>query len=95
MNKNKHSHTAPFTTYGETVMYRVIGADRASQYGAIGVLVRSVTPYSLYTCKKKETKKETKENYFFNVYYCYIVSLLTIFYLYLFYFYFFFFILLF
>lgn len=40
---------APFTTYGRTVQYRVTGAVRAAQAGAIASLVRSVGPVSLYT----------------------------------------------
>lgn len=39
----------PFTTYGATVQYRSGGADAASKLGAVAALVRSVTPYSLYT----------------------------------------------
>ena len=38
-----------FTTYGATSSYRTTGARRASAYGAIASLTRSVTPYSLYT----------------------------------------------
>jgi carboxypeptidase Q len=40
-------YNAPFTTYGQTVRYRGAGADSASQFGALAVLVRSVTPQSL------------------------------------------------
>ncbi len=39
----------PFTTYGETVRYRVLGAVAAARAGAVASLVRSVTPHSLYT----------------------------------------------
>ena len=38
---------APFTTYGQTVRYRAVGADSASALGAVASLVRSVTPQSL------------------------------------------------
>jgi carboxypeptidase Q len=36
-------------SYGATVQYRVQGADKASACGAVAALVRSITPYSLYT----------------------------------------------
>jgi len=39
----------PFKSYGETVRYRGAGASRAARYGAIGVLVRSISPVSLST----------------------------------------------
>lgn len=39
----------PFVSYGETVIYRTQGASRASEKGAVATLVRSVTPFSLYT----------------------------------------------
>ncbi len=39
----------PFTTYGETVRIRTQGASVAARKGAAAVLVRSVTPGSLYT----------------------------------------------
>jgi carboxypeptidase Q len=40
---------APFTNYGETVMYRTVGARAASRLGALAVLVRSVGPTGLRT----------------------------------------------
>jgi carboxypeptidase Q len=39
---------APFTTYGETVQYRVRGAVEAARVGALAALVRSVTPVPRY-----------------------------------------------
>ncbi len=39
----------PFKTYGETVAYRGLGPSRASKYGAVAVVVRSITPVSLQT----------------------------------------------
>ena len=39
----------PFTAYGQAVQYRAAGADSATAYGAVAVLVRSVTPRSLQT----------------------------------------------
>jgi carboxypeptidase Q len=40
---------APFTTYGETVMYRAAGPSRAASQGALAALVRSVGPPGLRT----------------------------------------------
>jgi len=40
---------APFVNYGETVLYRVNGASAAAKVGGIAALVRSITPFSLYT----------------------------------------------
>lgn len=42
-------YNAPFTTYGQTVAYRGVGASRAAKYGALAAVVRSVTPVSLQT----------------------------------------------
>lgn len=35
----------PFTNYGETVQYRINGANWASKYGAVASLIRSVSPH--------------------------------------------------
>lgn len=40
-------YNVPFTSYGATVQYRGSGPSRAARYGAVAVLVRSVTPVSL------------------------------------------------
>ena len=42
-------YNVPFTTYGATVIYRLQGASRAARHGAVGALVRSITPVSLQT----------------------------------------------
>lgn len=42
-------YNAPFTNYGATVRYRSSGASRAARYGAVAVVVRSITPVSLQT----------------------------------------------
>jgi carboxypeptidase Q len=39
----------PFTSYGETVRYRVDGAIHAARAGAVASLIRSVGPYSMQT----------------------------------------------
>ena len=39
----------PFTTYGETVQYRLRGAIEAARHGAVASLIRSVGPVSLST----------------------------------------------
>lgn len=38
-----------FVSYGETVKYREIGAAKAAELGAVAALIRSITPFSLYT----------------------------------------------
>lgn len=38
---------APFTNYGETVQYRVNGANAAARVGAIASMIRSVSSYSM------------------------------------------------
>lgn len=40
---------APFTTYGDSVVYRTDGASLASQFGAVASLVRSIGPTGLRT----------------------------------------------
>ena len=42
-------YNAPFTSYGETVAYRLSGASRAAALGAVAVLVRSIAPPGLRT----------------------------------------------
>lgn len=39
----------PFTSYGETVRYRSLGAIEAAKAGAVASLIRSVTPFSMQT----------------------------------------------
>lgn len=40
---------ANFTTYGETVKYRSKGPAEAAKLGAVAALVKSVTPFSIYS----------------------------------------------
>jgi len=40
---------APFTSYGETVRFRIGGASAAAQAGAVASLIRSVGPFSMQT----------------------------------------------
>jgi len=42
-------YNVPFTTYGETVQYRLNGAVEAAKLGAVASLIRSVTPFSMKT----------------------------------------------
>lgn len=42
-------YDVPFTTYGETVPYRVTGAIEAARAGAVASMVRSVGPYGMQT----------------------------------------------
>ncbi len=42
-------YNVPFTTYGETVQYRMEGAIAAARQGAVASLIRSVAPYSMKT----------------------------------------------
>jgi len=40
-------YNAPYVGYGRTVMYRVAGPSEAAALGAVGVLVRSITPLAV------------------------------------------------
>ena len=42
-------YDVPFTSYGETVQYRMRGAIEAAKAGAVASLIRSVGPYSMKT----------------------------------------------
>lgn len=38
-----------FVSYGVTVAYRAYGASRASKYGAVATLIRTIAPFSIYS----------------------------------------------
>ncbi len=40
-------YNQPFHDYGQSVQYRVWGADRAAEFGAVGALIRAVSPNSM------------------------------------------------
>ena len=40
-------YNQPFHDYGQSVQYRVWGADRAAEHGAVGALIRAVSPNSM------------------------------------------------
>ncbi len=42
-------YDVPFVNYGQTVVYRGIGANEASKLGAVGMLLRSVGPFGMRT----------------------------------------------
>lgn len=42
-------YNQPWVDYSDTNQYRLQGAARAAEYGAVAALVRSVTQYSIYT----------------------------------------------
>ncbi|MDZ7715546.1 MAG: M28 family metallopeptidase [Balneolaceae bacterium] len=42
-------YNVPFTSYGQTVRYRINGAVEAAKVGAVASLIRSVAPYSMKT----------------------------------------------
>ena len=42
-------YNQPYKGYGDTAIYRVLGANRASQFGAVATLIRTVAPFSIYS----------------------------------------------
>ncbi|XP_053323174.1 carboxypeptidase Q [Spea bombifrons] len=42
-------YNQPFVSYGETVQYRAYGASEAAKVGAVASLIRSITPFSVYS----------------------------------------------
>ncbi|XP_063306376.1 carboxypeptidase Q [Pelobates fuscus] len=42
-------YNQPFVSYGETVQYRAYGASEAAKVGAVASLIRSITPFSIYS----------------------------------------------
>jgi carboxypeptidase Q len=42
-------YNVEFVSYSKTVVYRVYGASKAQQYGAVAALVRSISPFGLQT----------------------------------------------
>ncbi|XP_063530794.1 carboxypeptidase Q-like [Cydia strobilella] len=42
-------YDVPYISYGETVQYRSQGASKAAKKGAVASLVRSITPFSIYS----------------------------------------------
>lgn len=49
----------PWEGYGETVNYRLKGSSEASRYGAVGALIRSITPFSLDTPHTGDTEYDS------------------------------------
>jgi len=52
---------APYVSYGQTVMYRVNGPSRAAALGAVGVLVRSITPLAAQLPHTGELEYDPKQ----------------------------------